>query len=80
MTERTGSAPVLLLDDVMSELDAARRAMLLTALAGVNQALLTTTDWDDFSPALRARATRLHVRNGAIEAAPDSPAEPSETQ
>ncbi len=81
MTERTGSAPVLLLDDVMSELDAARRAMLLTALAGVNQALLTTTDWADFSPALRARATRLHVRNGAIEeAAPDSPVEPSETQ
>ena len=33
------------------------------------------------TPALRARATRLHVRNGAIEeAAPDSPAEPSETQ
>ncbi len=55
MTERTGSAPILLLDDVMSELDAARRAMLLAALSGVNQAILTTTDWEDFSPDLRAR-------------------------
>lgn len=79
MTERTGSAPILLLDDVMSELDAARRTMLLTALDGVNQAVLTTTDWDDFPPALRARARRLHVRNGALEDA-DSPAagQPSE--
>ena len=77
MRERTGSAPILLLDDVMSELDAARRAMLLTALEGVNQAVLTTTDWTDFPSALRTRARRLHVQGGAIaEAAPETGAAP----
>jgi DNA replication and repair protein RecF len=77
MTTRTGSAPVLLLDDVMSELDAARRAMLLTTLEGVNQAVLTTTDWDDFSPALRARARRLHVQGGAVFEAPSEESGPA---
>jgi DNA replication and repair protein RecF len=41
----TGYAPVVLLDDVLSELDRGRRADLLTALAGgVQQVLVTTTE------------------------------------
>ncbi|MFO7635528.1 MAG: DNA replication/repair protein RecF [Caldilinea sp.] len=47
MTAATGSAPLLLLDDVMSELDAERRAMLLTVIDDVPQAIVTTTDWED---------------------------------
>lgn len=43
MSER-GSAPLVLLDDVMSELDAARRELLVELLATGGQALLTTTD------------------------------------
>jgi DNA replication and repair protein RecF len=70
-TEITGVAPVLLLDDVMSELDAGRRQTLLSALEGVQQAIITTTDWEDFAPAFRAQAQRLHVDNGAIQAAAD---------
>ncbi|MCB0083883.1 MAG: hypothetical protein KDE47_23245, partial [Caldilineaceae bacterium] len=66
MTVATGSAPLLLLDDVMSELDAVRRSTLLTALEGVPQALLTTTDWDDFTPEFRARAQLFTVAKGAI--------------
>ena len=66
MTEATGAAPLLLLDDVMSELDARRRSMLLTALEDVQQAVVTTTDWDDFTPEFRARAQRLTVRNGEV--------------
>ena len=50
MTVATGSAPLLLLDDVMSELDAQRRSTLLAVLHDVPQAIVTTTDWDDFTP------------------------------
>lgn len=66
MTEATGAAPLLLLDDVMSELDAVRRATLLTALEGVPQALLTTTDWEDFTPEFRARAQLFTVSKGTV--------------
>lgn len=66
MTQRTGAPPLLLLDDVMSELDATRRRMLLTALEGVEQAILTTTDWEDYTPEFRARARCIHVASGFL--------------
>ncbi len=68
MTQTTREPPVLLLDDVMSELDEFRRATLLQALDGVTQALITTTDWDDFTPDFRQRAHRLHVTEGRVAA------------
>src|SRR5262249_1513087 len=40
----TGDQPILLLDDVLSELDAQRRADLLDAVKDLDQALLTVTD------------------------------------
>ena len=72
MTEATGTAPLLLLDDVMSELDAKRRGTLLAALNGVNQAILTTTDWDDFALDFRENATCLQVQAGQITSAADA--------
>ena len=69
MTAATGAPPLLLLDDVMSELDAVRRSTLLAALDGVEQALLTTTDWDDFTPDFRAQAQLLTIRQGQAVAA-----------
>jgi len=66
MTQTTGTAPLLLLDDVMSELDAHRRSTLLAALDDVQQAIITTTDWADFTPEFRQRAQRLTVQNGDI--------------
>ena len=71
MTQRTGSAPILLLDDVMSELDAQRRATLLRVLEGVPQAIVTTTDWGDFAPDFRSRARTLHVSGGEVREAPE---------
>lgn len=65
-TRVTGAAPLLLLDDVMSELDAQRRNTLLSALTGVEQAIITTTDWVDFSPAFRQQAQLFHVHGGQI--------------
>ena len=52
----------------MSELDALRRGTLLTALAQVNQTILTTTDWEDFTPEFRAQAQLLQVAGGAVQA------------
>ena len=42
--EETGEYPVLLLDDVMSELDLSRREQLLYLLDGKVQTFITTTD------------------------------------
>ena len=47
LTEVLGSSPVLLLDDVFSELDAVRRSKLLAALDGF-QSIVTATDRDVF--------------------------------
>ncbi|MCC6236373.1 MAG: DNA replication/repair protein RecF [Dehalococcoidia bacterium] len=44
--ERTGDAPVLLLDDVLSELDVRRRARVVAAAYEVDQVFITTPDED----------------------------------
>ncbi len=64
LAERTGDRPLLLLDDVLSELDAARRASVLAAI-DADQALITGTDADRFDPAWLARAQVYAVRGGA---------------
>lgn len=66
-TATTGVTPLLLLDDVMSELDNRRRQTLLTALDGVEQVIITTTDWAAFAPDFRAAAQLLHVEQGHIQ-------------
>ncbi len=67
MRETTGEAPVLLLDEVMAELDRRRRSFLLAQVDGVEQALLTATDPEMFSPAFRQRAALLWVEGGIIQ-------------
>lgn len=44
-----GEQPLLLLDDVTGEFDAGRRDLLLRAVSGFEQALLTTTDEGDLA-------------------------------
>lgn len=63
----TGTAPLLLLDDVMSELDQRRRTTLLGALEGVEQAIVTTTDWEDFTPEFRSLAQTYAVSAGEVK-------------
>jgi len=62
VTEHDERAPLLLLDDVFSELDPARRAHLVRRIADLPQAFVTTTTLDDLDPALRAIATPWEVR------------------
>jgi DNA replication and repair protein RecF len=44
LTDRRGTPPLLLLDDVLSELDPARRRILAARVASSGQALVTATD------------------------------------
>jgi DNA replication and repair protein RecF len=62
----TGEEPILLLDDVMSELDEERRQYLMDAVHGDQQAIITTTDLDSFTPAFLRQATVWRVQEGRI--------------
>ncbi len=67
MHARAGDAPVLLLDDLLSELDAERRAHLLGTLARPDQqTLVTATGMEDFDAAFLARAKKIRVDNGRL--------------
>lgn len=44
IAELTDRRPLILLDDVMSELDATRRRLLVERVAGIGQVLITTTE------------------------------------
>ena len=65
LTKRQGETPLLLLDDVLSELDAGRRTRLLSRISGI-QTLLTCTDLSDLTGA--APDAVLHVKPGEITA------------
>ena len=56
---RLGRWPVLLLDDVLSELDARRRRHLLQAVAPLPQVILTATDEPEWPEGVAARVIRL---------------------
>jgi DNA replication and repair protein RecF len=68
LAEVTGEQPVLLLDDVMSELDPARRERLLAALQPGPQALITAADLNDLPKSILERAAVFRVEQGAIHA------------
>jgi DNA replication and repair protein RecF len=67
ISAETNDTPVLLLDDVMAELDAQRRKLLLQYLPTVKQALITTTDRHIFSSEFQKYATVLSVSNGRVQ-------------
>jgi DNA replication and repair protein RecF len=66
MQAEAGDSPVLLLDDIFSELDRYRRQHLLESIAPFQQVLVSATDLDCFEPACLARATRFRVRQGIV--------------
>jgi len=61
MTALCGARPLLLLDDVMSELDEQRRAALAEYVGTVTQTIITTANVDYFRPELLERATLIDV-------------------
>jgi len=70
--------PLMLLDDVMSELDSDRRELLVQELSAGGQSVIATTDLVHVPGATDASVTRLRVSPGAIlREAPPSEAPPS---
>ncbi len=59
--------PVLLLDDVISELDAMHRSCLLEAVDAAQQVVLTTTDLEHYGQGFLERASLWRVLAGRIE-------------
>ncbi|WP_137863698.1 MULTISPECIES: DNA replication/repair protein RecF [unclassified Sphingomonas] len=65
VAERTGRAPILLLDEVAAHLDPGRRAALFTRLEGRGQVWMTGTEPALFE-AVPGGATRYRVADGAV--------------
>lgn len=65
VTEVLSKAPVLLLDDVMSELDESRRAALTDLIQRDVQTFVTTTNTGYFDPALLSSALVVSLGSGA---------------
>jgi len=66
---RVDDTPILLLDDVLSELDHIRRKHLLEFILPFQQVLFTATDLDYFEPSFLDQAAVFRVKQGNIEAA-----------
>jgi DNA replication and repair protein RecF len=66
LADERGTPPLLLLDDVLSELDAQRRELLAARLDDGGQAVVTTTDLDHVPASAARGATRLAVCDGAV--------------
>jgi DNA replication and repair protein RecF len=67
LERRTNERPVLLLDDVLSELDSDRRAALLREIASGGQVIVTSVEAGPFPPDLIAHAMVWTVTEGKIE-------------
>ncbi len=68
VARRTGERPVLLLDDVLSELDAERRAALLRQVTDAGQVIITSVEAGPFPPEMMANSMVWTVIAGRIEA------------
>lgn len=67
MKEETGEYPILLLDDVMSELDDSRQLHLLEMIEDKVQTFLTTTTLDHVKNKMTVDAEIFHVAQGSIK-------------
>ena len=66
--EERGVPPLLLLDDILSDLDETRRAMLVeVVLDRASQAVLTCTEASAAGERILGRARLFAVRNGSVE-------------
>ena len=66
LLEQRAAPPLMLLDDVMSELDADRRELLAEMLRAGGQAVVTTTDPDHVPGADAGDAVLVEVTDGAL--------------
>jgi len=67
LSELSGESPVILLDEIMSEIDTKRRVALMNTLSTHQQAFLTTTDADIYSKDFVAHSTVWRIDKGVID-------------
>jgi len=67
VTRFTGERPILLLDDVLSELDADRRRALLERVGEPGQVIVTSVEADPFPAAVVGRAVVRCIEGGRIQ-------------
>lgn len=66
LAARRAHQPVILMDDVLSELDAARRIQTLERASRYRQALITTADAHAVDARFLPHIARFSIRNGAV--------------
>ena len=62
-----GTSPILLLDDVFSELDSVKRNNLLKYVNSSIQTIITTTDLDSIDSEIVNGAKLFNIKNGKVE-------------
>ncbi len=67
LNQRTGEWPVLLLDEIMSEMDVQRRADLLDSLSQCDQAILTSADLSMFEQSFVKTHPVWRVTGGVVK-------------
>ncbi|KRK95314.1 DNA replication/repair protein RecF [Companilactobacillus futsaii] len=65
--DQVGDYPILLLDDVLSELDHKRQTHLLSSIKKGIQTFITTTSIDDVDPELVKNPNILNINNGKVQ-------------
>lgn len=61
------TSPILLLDDVFSELDSVRKNNLLKYVDSSVQTIITSTDLDNIDSSIVERAKLFNIKNGKVE-------------
>ena len=64
--DKTGDSPILLLDDIFSELDIEKRNNLLSTLSNNVQTVITTTDMENITEDIRKKANVYEIDDGNI--------------
>jgi DNA replication and repair protein RecF len=63
-----GEPPVLLLDDILSEMDASRRITVMSSIGEAEQVIVTGTGLESFPESFRAAAKLFAVERGSVRA------------
>ena len=66
LARERGRTPLMLLDDVMSELDSQRRELLADELSSGGQSVIATTDLAHVPASGDRRTTRLRISTGTV--------------
>ena len=65
-TDKVGDSPILLLDDMFSELDINKRNNILANLTHDVQTIITTTDIDNINENIRKKANVYEIKDGKL--------------